>query len=58
MQGQRCAVRYDRGALAVGYMLSLMIYGGVLSILFLHMLNRRGHRSLHDLVVGSSVVTA
>ncbi|MBZ4039100.1 RDD family protein [Novilysobacter selenitireducens] len=42
----------------MGYVLSLVIFGGMLSILYLYVFNRRGRRSLHDLVVGSSVVTA
>ncbi|MEH6418714.1 RDD family protein [Pseudomonas sp. CGJS7] len=42
----------------VGYVLSLVIFGGMLSILYLYVFNRRGRRSLHDLAVGSSVVTA
>lgn len=42
----------------VGYVLSLLIFGGMLSILYLYVFNRHGRRSLHDLAVGSSVVTA
>ncbi|GAB3097721.1 RDD family protein [Lysobacter terrae] len=42
----------------MGYVLSLVIFGGMLSILYLYVFNRHGRRSLHDLVVGSSVVTA
>lgn len=40
------------------YVLSLLIFGGMLSILYLYVFNRHGRRSLHDLVVGSSVVSA
>lgn len=42
----------------MGYVLSLVIFGGMFSILYLYVFNRHGRRSLHDLVVGSSVVTA
>ncbi len=42
----------------MGYVLSLLIFGGMLSILYLYVFNRHGRRSLHDLVVGSSVVSA
>lgn len=42
----------------LGYVLSLVIFGGMFSILYLFVFNRRGRRSLHDLVIGSSVVTA
>lgn len=42
----------------MGYFLSLVIFGGMFSILYLYVFNRHGRRSLHDLVVGSSVVTA
>ena len=42
----------------VGYVLSLVVFGGILSIPYLYLFNRRGRRSLHDLAVGSSVVTA
>lgn len=41
-----------------GYILSLVIFGGMFSILYLYVFNRRGRRSLHDLAIGSSVVTA
>ncbi|MFK8401720.1 RDD family protein [Pseudomonas sp. BGr12] len=40
------------------YGLSLLIFGGMFSILYLYVFNRHGRRSLHDLAVGSSVVTA
>lgn len=40
------------------YVLSLVIFGGILSILYLYLFNRRGRRSLHDLAVGSVVVVA
>ncbi|WP_237715183.1 RDD family protein [Xanthomonas phaseoli] len=40
------------------YVLSLLIFGGTLAILYLYVFNRQGRRSLHDLVVGSSVVMA
>ncbi|MDL2425325.1 hypothetical protein M2C68_22520, partial [Pseudomonas sp. BAgro211] len=39
------------------YGLSLLIFGGMFSILYLYVFNRHGRRSLHDLAVGSSVVT-
>lgn len=42
----------------MGYVLSLLIFGGMFSILYLYLFNRHGRRSLHDLAVGSSVVTA
>ncbi len=42
----------------MGYVLSLAIFGGMFSILYLYVFNRNGRRSLHDLAVGSSVVTA
>jgi uncharacterized RDD family membrane protein YckC len=42
----------------MGYVLSLVIFGGMFSILYLYVFNRHGRRSLHDLAVGSSVVTA
>ncbi|UXA53225.1 RDD family protein [Xanthomonas prunicola] len=42
----------------MGYVLSLLIFGGALSIIYLYVFNRQGRRSLHDLAVGSSVVMA
>ena len=42
----------------LAYGASLLIFGGLSSILYLYVFNRRGRRSLHDLAVGSSVVTA
>lgn len=42
----------------LAYVLSLVIFGGLASILYLYVFNRRGRRSLHDLAVGSSVVVA
>jgi uncharacterized RDD family membrane protein YckC len=42
----------------MGYVLSLLIFGGTLSIIYLYVFNRQGRRSLHDLAVGSSVVMA
>lgn len=43
---------------AASYVLSLLVFGGMFSILYLYVFNRHGRRSLHDLAVGSSVVTA
>ncbi|MBB4724611.1 RDD family protein [Xanthomonas euvesicatoria] len=43
---------------AIDYVLSLLIFGGTLAILYLYVFNRQGRRSLHDLAVGSSVVMA
>jgi len=40
------------------YGLSLVVLGGIFSILYLYLFNRRGRRSLHDLAAGSCVVTA
>lgn len=42
----------------MAYALSLVVFGGMFSILYLYVFNRRGRRSLHDLAVGSSVVMA
>ncbi|MBB4770773.1 RDD family protein [Xanthomonas sp. LMG 8993] len=52
--------QFDRDVLLspLQYVLTLLIFGGTLSILYLYLFNRRGRRSLHDLAVGSSVVTA
>jgi uncharacterized RDD family membrane protein YckC len=40
----------------LGYVLSLLVFGGMFSILYLYVFNRKGRRSLHDLAVGSTVV--
>ncbi|CAD2257299.1 RDD family protein [Xanthomonas arboricola] len=52
--------QFDRDVLLspLQHVLTLLIFGGTLSILYLYLFNRRGRRSLHDLAVGSSVVTA
>ena len=41
-----------------GWVLSAVVFGGMLSILYLYLFNRRTRRSLHDLAVGSWVVNA
>lgn len=38
------------------YVLSLFVFGGMLSIIYLYIFNRNTRQSLHDLVVGSYVV--
>lgn len=43
---------------AWGYLLSALVLGGMLSILYLYLFNRKTRRSLHDLAVGSWVVRA
>ncbi len=42
----------------LGYLMALLVFGGILSILYLYIFNRRTRQSLHDLVVGSYVVQA
>lgn len=42
----------------LGYLVSLIVFGGMLSIIYLYIFNRRTRQSLHDLVVGSYVVRA
>jgi uncharacterized RDD family membrane protein YckC len=37
----------------LGYLLALVVFGGMLSIIYLYLFNRRTRQSLHDLVVGS-----
>jgi len=39
-----------------GYLLSLVVFGGMLSIIYLYIFNRGTRQSLHDLTVGSYVV--
>jgi uncharacterized RDD family membrane protein YckC len=41
-----------------GYVISLIVFGGLLSILYLFVFNRATRRSLHDYAVGSWVVRA
>lgn len=43
---------------ALGYVLALTVFGGILSIIYLYIFNRRTRQSLHDLAVGSYVVQA
>lgn len=43
---------------AWGYVLSAVVLGGIFSILYLYLFNRKTRRSLHDLAVGSWVVRA
>lgn len=40
----------------LSYVLSLLVMGGIVSIFYLYLFNRKGRRSLHDLAVGSTVV--
>ena len=40
------------------YVLSVVIFGIGLSVVYLYLFNRRSRQSLHDLIVGSYVVTA
>lgn len=40
------------------YLLSLIVFGGIFSILYLYIFNRVTRQSLHDLVVGTYVVNA
>jgi len=40
----------------VGYTVALTVFGGIFSIVYLYIFNRRTRRSLHDLVVGSWVI--
>lgn len=42
----------------LSYLLSMAVFGGMLSILYLYVFNRRTRQSLHDLIVGSYVVNA
>ena len=42
----------------LGYVLSLVVFGGILSIVYLYIFNRGTRQSLHDLAVGSYVVSA
>lgn len=42
----------------LGYLLALIVFGGMLSIIYLYIFNRRTRQSLHDLAVGSCVVQA
>lgn len=43
---------------AWNYLISLLVFGGMASILYLYAFNRRTRQSLHDLAVGSYVVRA
>lgn len=43
---------------AWNYLLALLVFGGLASIIYLYVFNRRTRQSLHDLVVGSYVVRA
>lgn len=40
----------------LGYLLALIVFGGVFAIAYLYIFNRRTRQSLHDLAVGSYVV--
>lgn len=42
----------------LGCVLALIVFGGILSIVYLYVFNRRTRQSLHDLAVGSYVVQA
>ena len=42
-------------ATTLGYLLALVVFGGILVIAYLYVFNRRTRQSLHDLVVGSYV---
>lgn len=39
----------------LGYLLALIVFGGLFAIIYLYIFNRRTRQSLHDLVVGSYV---
>ena len=39
----------------LGYLLALVVFGGMFAIIYLYLFNRRTRQSLHDLVVGSYV---
>ena len=39
----------------LGYLLALVVFGGIFAIIYLYIFNRRTRQSLHDLVVGSYV---
>jgi uncharacterized RDD family membrane protein YckC len=39
----------------LGYLLALVVFGGMFAIVYLYVFNRRTRQSLHDLVVGSYV---
>jgi uncharacterized RDD family membrane protein YckC len=39
----------------LGYLLALVVFGGIFTIVYLYIFNRRTRQSLHDLVVGSYV---
>ncbi|MFC5580503.1 RDD family protein [Rhodanobacter terrae] len=39
----------------LGYLLALVVFGGMFAIVYLYIFNRRTRQSLHDLVVGSYV---
>ena len=38
------------------YILSLLVFGGLFSVFYLYLFNRRTRQSLHDLVAGTFVV--
>jgi uncharacterized RDD family membrane protein YckC len=40
----------------VGYLISLLLFGGMFSIIYLYIFNRRTRRSLHDFVAGTWVL--
>lgn len=42
----------------LGYLLSLVVFGGMAAVFYLYLFNRRTRQSLHDLAVGSYVVRA
>lgn len=42
----------------LGYLLALVVFGGMAAIFYLYLFNRRTRQSLHDLAVGSYVVRA
>jgi len=39
----------------LGYVLALIVFGGMLAIIYLYLFNRRTRQSLHDLAIGSYV---
>lgn len=45
-------------AVPISWLLGVVVFGGVISITYLYVFNRRTRQSLHDLTVGSYVVNA
>jgi uncharacterized RDD family membrane protein YckC len=54
------AISFDKRNMALAYIagfaIMVIVFGGLLSLTYLYIFNRRTHQSLHDLAVGSYVV--